>query len=144
MKLISKLLVAGLVLAGGVALAEATDPDVKARQGLMDANGGAMKTLGGMASGEVAFDAAAAQAALKTLTDNAAGIEAAFKNQGGEDPARKSKPEVWANWDDFLAKAKALGDAAAAVDGSSLDGVKAGLGGIGGACKGCHEAYKAG
>lgn len=144
MKLTTKLLAAGLLLVGGIALAEATDPDAKARQALMDANGGAMKVLGGMAGGEVAFDATAAAAAVKTLTDNAAAIEATFKNQGAADPDSKAKAEIWANWDDFLAKGKALGDAAAAIDASSLDGIKAGLGGVGGACKGCHEAYKAG
>jgi cytochrome c556 len=145
MKLTTTLLVAGLILAGGVALAgKATDPDAKARQDVMDANGGAMKTLGGMAGGDVAFDAAAAQAALKTLADDGAtGIPAAFKAQGADDPESKAKAEIWTNWDDFLKKAKALGDAAAATDGTTLDGLKAGMGAIGGACKDCHMTYKA-
>ena len=52
-----------LILVGGVALAEgAVDPDVKARQDMMAANGAAMKTLGGMASAKIAFDATAAEA----------------------------------------------------------------------------------
>jgi cytochrome c556 len=145
MKFTTTVLIAGLILAGGVALAgKATDPDAKARQDLMDSNGGAMKTLGGMAGGEVAFDAAAAQAALKTLADNAAAIPTAFKNQGAADPESKAKPEIWTSWDDFLEEAKGLGDAAAATDGTSLDGLKAGMGAIGGACKDCHTTFKAG
>lgn len=144
MNFTTKLVIAGLILTGGVALAEASDPDVKARQALMDANGHAMKTLMVMATGDAAFDATKAQAALKTLADNAAAIPEAFKNQGAADPEAEASPEVWTNWDDFLAKAKAMGDATAAVDGSGLDGVKAGLGEIGGTCKACHKAYKAG
>ena len=143
MKFDSRLLIAGLVLIGGIAIAgEATDPDAKARQDLMDANGGAMKILGGMASGEVAFDAAAA-AAAKTLTDNAAGIETAFKTKGAGDPKSAAKDEIWTDWDNFLKAAAALGTAAAALDTSSADGIKAGLGAVGGACKQCHTTYKA-
>ena len=48
MKFAAKLLVLGTLFAGGIAFAEATDPDVKARQELMKANGAAMKTLSDM------------------------------------------------------------------------------------------------
>ncbi len=143
MKLTSKILVLGLIMAGGLAFAgAATDPDAKARQDLMDANGGAMKVLGGMAKGEVAFDAAAAEAAKATLVAKAGEIATVFKNQS-TDPASKAKAEIWTAWDDFAAKAGDLGKAADALDTSSLDGVKAGLGAIGGACGACHTAYKA-
>lgn len=144
MKFAVKTLVLGLVMMGGIALAQskAADPDVNARQTLMQGNGGAMGLLAGMAKGEKEFDAAAAAAARQTLITNAAGIAAAFKNNAS-DPENRAKPEVWSNWDDFLVDAAALGTAAAALDASSLDGVKAGLGAIGGACKECHTEYKA-
>ena len=144
MKFSTKALIAGFILAGGVALAGgATDPDAKMRQDLMGDNGAAMKVLGGMASGDVAFDAVAAAAALKSLVDDAAAIPVAFKNQGAADPKSAAKPEIWTNWDDFLQNAAALGTAAAAVDATSLDGLKAGLGAVGGTCKECHTEYKA-
>lgn len=144
MKFTTKALIAGLILAGGVALAGgATDPDAKARQDLMAANGGAMKVLGGMASGEAAFDAAAAAAALKVLTDNAAAIPAVFQNPGQPDAKSTAKPEIWTNWEEFLKDAGELGAAAAAVDASSVDGLKAGLGAVGGTCKDCHTEFKA-
>ncbi len=130
-----------LAMAGGVAYAAATDPDVIARQHLMDANGAAMKVLGGMAKGDVAFDATAAAAAKQSLITNAAGIEAAWK-VNATDPESKSKPEIWANMADFVTKAGALGTAAAALDTTSLDSVRAGLDGVGGACGACHKAYK--
>lgn len=144
MKFATKTLVLGLVMMGGIAYAEskAADPDVHARQNLMQSNGAAMGVLGGMAKGETAFDAAAAEAAKQSLIANAAGIEAAFKNNAS-DPENRSKPEVWASWDEFLEDAGKLGEAAAALDTSSLDGVKAGLGAIGGTCKDCHTEFKA-
>jgi cytochrome c556 len=142
MKTLTKTLILGLVMVSGIAFAEASDPTVKARQELMDANGGAMKVLGGMAKGEVAFDAAAAEAAKATLIAAAADTAAKFKDQA-TDPASHAKPEIWTTWDDFTAKADDLGKAAAALDTTSLDGVKAGLGAVGGACGACHQAYKA-
>lgn len=143
MKLTAKTLVLGLILIGGIAYgATATDPDAKARQELMDTNGAAAKVLGEMAAGKVAFDATAAAAAKQSLIDDAAKIPEVFKNQS-TDPASKAKPDIWTAWDDFTAKAKDLGTAAAALDATSLDGVKVGMGAIGGACKACHTAYKA-
>ena len=144
MKFSTKALIAGFILVGGVALAgQATDPDAKMRQDLMDANGAAMKVLGGMASGDVAFDATAAAAAVKALVDDAANIPVAFKNQGAADPKSAAKPEIWTNWDAFVKNAAALGTAASAMDTTSLDGIKAGLGAVGGACKTCHTDFKA-
>ena len=86
--------------------------------------------------------AAAAEAAKQQLIANAADIPVKFQNNA-TDPEAHAKPEVWTSWDDFAAKAAALGAAAAALDASSLDGIKAGMGAIGGACKDCHMAYKA-
>lgn len=144
MKLTAKLLVLGLIMAGGIALGDpaATDPDVKARQALMDANGAAIKVLGDMAGGTVAFDATAAAAAKATLIADAADVPVKFKTNA-VDAFSHAKPDVWTAWDDFAAKAGDLGKAAAALDTASLDGVKAGLGNIGGTCKACHTANKA-
>lgn len=144
MKFNAKFLVLTLAVAAGAAWAagDRTDPDAIARSEVMRSNGGAMKTLGGMASGEVAFDAAAAQAAKDALAANAAAIPEKFANQGGADPASEAKPEIWANWDDFAAKAQALADAAAALDVTSVETIGAGMGAIGGACKDCHTTYR--
>ena len=142
MKFTTKALILGLVMVGGMALAAATDPDVIARQHLMDANGAAMKVLVSMAKGDVAFDATAAAAAKQTLITDAAGIEAAWKNNA-VDPESRSKAEIWTNMADFVTKAGALGTAATALDTTSLDGIRAGLDGVGGACGACHKAYTA-
>jgi cytochrome c556 len=142
MKLSPQSVFLALILVGGVALAEgAVDPDVKARQDLMGANGAAMKTLGGMASAKIAFDATAAEAAKQVLIANAAGTLVVFKNQAS-DPAGHASNSIWTAWDDFSAKAGDMGTAAAALDTTSAESVAAGLGAIGGACKACHTAYK--
>ncbi|MBT9244778.1 cytochrome c [Gemmobacter fulvus] len=143
MKTLSKLLVAGLVLAGGVAFAEgeAADPTVKARQELMKTIGMNTKTLGDMAGGKAAFDAAAAEAAKAAIIAASSEIAAKFEPQA-TDPATEAKPEIWTNWDDFVSKGAALKTAAEALDATSLDTVKAGMAGVGGACKACHTAYR--
>lgn len=142
MKLSPQSVFLALILVGGVALAEgAVDPDVKARQDLMAANGAAMKTLGGMASAKIAFDTTAAEAAKQVLIANAAGTLVVFKNQAS-DPAGHASNSIWTAWDDFSAKAGDMGTAAAALDTTSAESVAAGLGAIGGTCKACHTAYK--
>ncbi len=144
MKFATKTLVLGLIMVGGIALAQskAVDPDVNARQTLMQGIGGAVGAIGGMVKGDKPFDATAAEAAKATLVANAGMIAAKFTTNAS-DPESRAKAEVWTNWDDFVAKGNALAAAATALDATSLDGLKAGMGAIGGACKACHSSYKA-
>lgn len=141
--MLTKAVAAAFILIAGAAFAEteATDPIEIARQDLMKSFGGAAKTLGEMAEGKVAFDAAAAEAAKATLIAGSAEIAAKFETQSA-DPASKSSPDVWKNWDDFVVKAKGLSDAAAALDVASAESIGAGMGPIGGACKDCHTSYR--
>lgn len=144
MKTLAKtLLVSALLMTGATYAQEiaATNPDVIARKELMKSMGGAAKALGGMAGGEVAYDAAAAEAAKQVLITAAGEIGAKFTNNA-EDPASKAKPEVWTGWDAFLGKAKALGDAAGALDVASAETIGTGMAGVGGACKACHTDYR--
>ena len=143
MRLITKTAVFALALVGTVAIAKegVKDPIVKARQDLMATQGMNMKVLGGMAGGKVPFDAAAAEAAKAAIVATSAEIGAKFKPQA-TDPVTEAKPEIWTNWADFEAKAMALNAAATALDTSSLEGVQAGMEGLGGACGACHKAYR--
>ena len=141
---LAKTLLVSAVLLTGAAHAQdiaATNPDVIARKDLMKSMGGAAKTLGGMAGGEVAYDAAAAEAAKQTIIAAAAQIEAKF-TPNAEDPASEAKAEIWTDWDGFLVKAKALGDAANTFDVASAESIGAGMGAVGGACKACHTDYR--
>jgi cytochrome c556 len=143
MKLI-KAFALGVVLAAGAAYAQEdpTDPNAIARSELMKMVGMNTGILGNMAGGKEPFDAAKAEGAKAALIEAAGKIEATFMEQGAADPVSEAKPEIWANWDDFLVKAKALGDAAGAVDVASVESIGAGMGAIGGACKDCHTSYR--
>jgi cytochrome c556 len=143
MKLVKAVLI-GAVLMSGAAFAKGdrTDPNAKARSDLMRIVGKNTGILGDMAGGKAAYDAAAAEAAKAAIVDAAGQIETAFKDQGAADPASEAKPEIWANWDEFLMDAKALGDAAGALDVSSAETIGAGMGALGGACKDCHTEFR--
>ena len=141
--LISKTVAIGLIVVAGAAVAKegVTNPTVKARMDTMQVIRQNTGILGDMAGGKTAFDAEAALAAKTALASAAGEIAARFEPQE-TDPVAEARPEIWTNWDDFVTKAEALVTAAEAVDASSLDGVRAGMGGIGGSCKACHEAYR--
>lgn len=143
MKFLTKTLVAGLILSAGVAFAagKSTDPDAVARQTLMGTVAMNTKILGEMAGGKADFDAAKAEAAKLALAEAAGKIGATFEPQG-TDADSKAKPDIWTNWDDFLLKADALAKAANMLDTTSVEGVQAGMAGVGGACKDCHMKYQ--
>jgi cytochrome c556 len=134
----------GAILAAGAAFAEGdrTQPNAIARSDLMKMVGMNTGILGNMAGGKEPYDAAKAEAAKATLIEAASKIEATFAEQGAADPASEVKPEIWTNWDDFLLKAKALGDAAGAMDVASVETIGAGMAALGGACKDCHTTFR--
>lgn len=143
MKLHVKIMGLGLVLVAGMAVAKegVTNPLVKERMDLMQtvrANTGA---LGDMASGKAPFDAAKAAEAQAALVAAAAEIPVKFGPEE-TDPVSEAKPEIWADFEDFTAHAKTLEEAASAIDIASLDGIKAGMGAVGGACKDCHTDFR--
>lgn len=139
-----KALAVGTALVAGAALAQTapTDPNAVARSELMKSIVMNIGVLGNMASGKEAHDPAKAEAARTALVEAAAKIETVFAEQGVADPYSTAKPEIWTNWDDFLVKAKAMGDAAAAVDTASAEGIGAGMTGLGATCSDCHKANR--
>ncbi len=143
MKQVTRTILAGTLILAGAAFAKegVQDPAVKARMDLMGVIAANTKVLGEMAGGKVAFNAQAAATARANLTAAAAGIPAKFEPQA-TDPVSDAKPDIWTNWDDFLTKSETLLAQAEALDATSLEGVQAGMGGIGGSCKACHSAYK--
>lgn len=141
----AKALLISAVLATAAAYAEdiaPTDPSAIAREAVMKMIGANIGILGDMAGGKTPYDAAAAEAAKAAMIEATGKIEATFMDQGGADPASIAKPEIWANWDDFLVKAKAASDAAGALDVASAESIGAGMGALGGACKDCHTTYR--
>ena len=143
MKRISRTVALCLVFAAGVAVAKegVTNPTVKARMDTMQTIRQNVAVLGDMATGKSAYDGAAAQAAQAALAAAAGTIIERF-TPAETDPVTEAKPEIWTSFDDFSARARSLADAAAALDASSLDGVRAGMGAVGGACRECHTVYR--
>lgn len=116
---------------------------VMARMMAMKSIGAATKVLGQTAKGEVAFDAAAVEAALATLAEQAAATPALFEAEE-DDPKSEAKPAIWSDFADFSVKAMALETAAQGAMGQmrSAEDVGGALREIGATCKGCHQSYR--
>jgi cytochrome c556 len=148
MRFVAKALIVSLTLTAGVAANVAIakdgvqDPTVKARMELMDTIGLNTKTLGDMAGGKAAFDATAAAEAKAALIAAAGEIPAKFEVEA-DDPVSEARPDIWMNMEGFTEDAKGLENAATAMDVASVEGIQAGMGAIGGACKACHTDFRA-
>lgn len=132
-----------LFVVGAVAPAHegVMNPAVMARMEAMKSANDAVRTLGGMARGRIAFDAAAAAAAR---TDLIAALEQtpALFEAPETDPMTEARPEIWQDWPRYLALSEASVTAARALSTASLADVQAGLGRIGATCSACHEDYR--
>ena len=141
---------AGAVLAAGVALAESPfDGAVGARKAVMQLRGFNIGQLGGMAKGDMPYDATAAQAAADNLLMLASINMMAMWPAGSDNGAitgTNALPAIWADGSDIGAKAQALIDAATAMKaaaGTDLASLQGAMGALGGACGGCHKEYRA-
>ncbi|SMR81889.1 Cytochrome c556 [Aliiroseovarius halocynthiae] len=146
MKVIKPFAIAAIALstsvAGAIAHADATNPAVIKRMEAMKAIGGSMKTLAGMAKGEMAFDAAKANAAVATISEQGMMVPALFE-ANETDPETEALPAIWENWDDFVKKSDDMVMAAKGVPEIADQGaIGAALGQIGGTCKACHDDYR--
>lgn len=122
---------------------------VKARQSQMFLFQFNLMTLGGMAQGNIPYDAAAATAAANNLVALSSVDQTAYWLPGtamGEIADTDAKPELFQNMDDVVAKVGALHDASvamAAVAGTDLASLQGAMQALGGACGACHQAYRA-
>ena len=81
------------------------------------------------------------------IADLSARASAWFPAGTGPDVGKTgAKPAIWQNPQDFTAKLRTFQGAAkafaAAANGNDLNGVKAKLADLGGACKACHDKYR--
>ncbi|WP_343080608.1 cytochrome c [Ostreiculturibacter nitratireducens] len=132
-----------LALSAGVAIAkeEAQNPAVKARQNAMETIAANVKVLGDMAGGKAEFDEAKAAEAAAVVAATALTVPGLFEAEE-DDPASEALPDIWMDFADFTTKSDAVVAAAQAIDTSSVSGLQAGMGALGGACKSCHTAYR--
>ncbi len=112
----------------------------------------AMKTVAGNLKGTFAlikgeYDAAKAEAALKTIATSAEKFAGLFPEGTDmtKNPKSEASPKIWENMDDFKKKAEGLKTAALAAAGVAKDG-KGALGGamkaVTDTCGGCHKPYR--
>jgi len=117
---------------------------IEDRQQAMKNVGKAMGQLAAIAKKEAAFDAAVVKSAGDMIADSVKVFKANFPEDSKEGPPETwSKPEIWANLDDFNAKADKSVEAAmamAAVTDEANFG--AAMGALGGSCKACHQDYR--
>jgi cytochrome c556 len=136
-------------LAAGVAVSqEAGSAAVEARHHQMEMIAYNTGILGGMAKGEMDYNAEMATSAATNLHAMAMLDRATLWVEGTEQGAvegSRAKAEIWSDPETFDAKFKALQDASAAmmeVAGTDLDGLKGGMGAIGKACGDCHDTFR--
>lgn len=139
------LMAATLALGATAALAHTgvKNPAVMARMNGMSAISDNVKVLGTMAKGQIAFDAATAQAAARAISTHSAESVALFTPQE-TDPKSEARAAIWTDFDDFSAKATDLETLAAGLAETitTVDDVKAAMRPLGASCKACHSLYR--
>ncbi len=125
------------------------DPGVKARKAQMQLYAFNLATLGGMAKGEIEYDADAAQAAatnlatLSTLSQRGYWTPGTSTDELGSET--RALPALWQEGSNAGEIGGQLAEAAAAlaeVAGNGQEALGPALGPVGAACGTCHKAYR--
>lgn len=138
-----------LVLSIGFTFVEAQEgdeaPEVVYRQRLMKGHGASMGSIGDFLKYKLPYGSNHVAVHAKNISEYATLIPAAFEKKITEGKT-DAKPEVWDNWDDFVAKANALNVAAtelsAAAGGGDMRAMMPGVKALGDACRNCHNEYR--
>jgi len=100
-----------------------------------------------MVKGEIPLDKDAVVLHADRLAQLAPMIAEGFPADSQSGAPTKAKPGIWQNMSDFEAKAAELERVTAKFATTARTGdpkqIAAGLGEVGGACKSCHEKYRA-
>lgn len=139
-------------LTGGSAAAQDGPPPeqqaLNARQSHMQLYGFHLGPVGGMAQGNIPFDAAVATAAAQNLSHLAQMDQSLYWLPGTsseEMEESRARPAIWEDMEDFAAKRLALAEATEALvaaAGTDQAALGAAMGGVGQACAACHETYR--
>ncbi|MDE2457023.1 MAG: cytochrome c [Burkholderiales bacterium] len=119
---------------------------IKYRQSAMTLIGAHFGRIAAMAQGKIPFDA-------KTAAENAALVDtlvhlpfAAFGEGTERGAPTQAKPEIWKEPAKFKSAAEKLqeevGKLNVAAKTGSLDAIKGAVGGVGKACKACHDDFR--
>ena len=125
--------------------AHAMDPEIEARQQLMQDVKAGMGAAGAMVQGKMPYDAKTAELAMRTLNAAAIGFPMFFTTDNSGDPDTEALAKVWEDMDGFKkgsAMLASASDAAAKKASEGLDSFKTAFGPVAETCKGCHSTYR--
>lgn len=141
-------LIAGLAAPALAQDAKMIENAIGARKAQMQLYGFNLGILGGMAKGDIAYDATVAQGAadsLAALTRLDASQMWPAGSDSGSASGTRAKAEMWGDMPGVIEKAMAMqaaADAMVAAAGQGQAAIGGAIGGVGGACGACHKAYR--
>lgn len=123
---------------------------VKARKAQMSLYAFNLGLLGGMAKGEIEYDADAATAAASNLASLSQLDQSRLWPMGSDNVSlgkdvTEALPAIWESGSTAGEKGMALATAAVALEsaaGGGLDSLRGAMGAVGKSCGGCHESYR--
>lgn len=120
---------------------------IKYRQAVFTLLGYNIGPISAMMKGEIPFDARQAELHATRLAQVAPMFVEGFPDGTQSGAPTKARAEIWSNTDDFRAKARDLETATQRLVEATRSGeqrqVGQALGGVGNACKACHDSYRA-
>lgn len=140
-----KLFVSAACLATLLVATAAYADAISDRQKLMKGIGGATKTAGEMVQGKTPWDAAAAKAAMATISANAKAFPTLFPEGSETGGDTEASPKIWqdsAGFQELAAKLASTAEAAGNAADDGLDAFKPAFGAMAANCKACHEDYR--
>jgi cytochrome c556 len=138
------MIVLALSSAGSVS-AQDDEGAVAYRQKLMASLGASMGSIGDMLKYKLPYDGKHVATHAQNVSNIGALIGEAFKKETAANSG--SKPEIWQEWDKFIAAADAMSKAGAEL-AKAAEGGAAGpalmpqIKAIGDSCKGCHDPFR--
>ncbi|TFL17046.1 c-type cytochrome [Jannaschia formosa] len=140
---------AAIVVGSTVALAQGDVPAaVKARQGQMQIQSHAISILGGMARGNMEYDAElASQAAQDLRAVSMLSVDLLWPEGTSTEEVQGTRalPAIWSDWEGFLDDWEAFNAAVDAVEAAAPNGLEAlqpAIGTLGQSCGACHDDFR--
>ena len=146
-----KVLLAAAVLAAfaaGAAQAQVPpDRSVKYRQSALTVMSTHLGRIGANAKGATTMTPAQLELSAQVVQDMSMVAYDGFLEGTEQSKGTKAKPEIWKEWTKFKElQVKLQAETPkllAAAKANDLKAIQAALGGVGGSCKTCHDAYQA-
>lgn len=137
---------AAILAATGVAMAQmAPEEAVETRKTIMKSVGAATGVGGGMAKGEIAFDAKVAGSVIAAYVAAAHTFDDYFPEGSENVGGTKAAPAIWedrAGFEAEVAKFREASEAAAAAKPADAESFQPLFGAIAATCKSCHQNYR--